>query len=251
MARKGKRDEKFRSKESDKSKTPDDDEGEEDDDDDEDGDDRTFSQSDVTRISAREKREGRRTVLKELGFKSIEEAKAALAKLGAEDDFDDDDDEDGDTSANDKNREEDRREKRRRDRDSQKERERQRKLEERERALERRELEVALKDSLREAGAKNPGRALKLLDVEPGADDEDIEDAIQDLREEMPELFSGTDETDEDDDPQSGKKARSKIGTGGADSNPGSRPKKAKPADPTERALARLHRNHPELANKK
>lgn len=209
-----------------------------------------FPQEHVTKVAAREKREGRkagqRQILAELGFQSLEEAREAIGQLGATDD-------DEDSSDDDKSSKGDGASQKRANSDRIKlERDRE-KLRTEKAALARDRHELKIESALLQAGVEGSkaGRAAKLLDVEVGAKPEDIQDAIDELKDEFPELFASkkrSDDEDEEDDDDTGDSTK-KPARG--NSNPGNRPRKNRPKlSPQEAAAARLKQRHPEFARK-
>lgn len=152
----------------------DDDDGDGEGDDEDDEDEQKFSQKDVNRIMAKEKKDGRRAgrkaILAELGFESVEEAKkkiAAASKAKPKGKPADDDDTDDDQSPE----------------------------PEVDRTLSR--LEARAERLLIRAGAPDDDRTLKglivMLDLDSSMDEEDVTSAVEDLKDERSALFDTTD----------------------------------------------------------
>jgi hypothetical protein len=202
----------------------------------------------IKRIATREKGEGReagsRAVLKELGFEDPSKAdlkaiKAILDKARA----------DEEKSLSDT-------EKARRDAETDRStvaQEREALALERvetkaERALTRMGLKVDQDDD--EKAERQIRRAIKLLDLDSSADAGKVKEAVEDLMEDMPQLF-----TDEESDDDQGTKEKRKPASKGEKpparrSDPG-RPQGRKPAGTTkDRAQAILEKRHPQLAKK-
>jgi hypothetical protein len=221
-----------------------DDEGDDDDDGDEEEDDEPKGKSKLTQrqvnaIMAKEKRDGkrsgRREVLEELGFKTLEEAKKALQRKTEKDADTDDADNKAIAEAKDKLRE------------AEKERD----------AL---KFQSKLERQLLAADAL-PGKvekAVRLLDLEQDASADEIAEAIEDLRDDIPALFkANSDDGDDDDESGSSSGSSRRKGTEPApqrrkvkDSDAGSRRKKPQTASPQARAKARLAERHPNYVNK-
>lgn len=184
------------------------DDGDEDGDDDGDADE-MVPQSEVDEISTRSRnkglREGKRALLKELGFTSIADAKAAL-----DDTDDDDDDDEGD---------EDRGRARSRRRDD---RAREARARDRETAA---EVRSSIADSLigegvrdRDAGRVVAAEVFRVA-TDGGADldisGDDIDDALEEVRDRMPYLFAddgSSDNPDRDDDAPASRRRRGSSG---------------------------------------
>ena len=212
-----------------------------------------FPQEHVTKVAAKEKREGRkagmRQALQELGFDSLEQAKEAIGQMGATDDDDGNDDatDKGKGSKQDDSQNRRAQLKLEQDRD---------KLRKERDDLKRDRHELKVTQALLQAGvdSSKASRSAKLLDVEVGAKDDDIKDAIEELKEEFPELFApkkSSEEDDEDEDDEgTGDNKKKKPARG--DSNPGNRPRKKAPKQtPEEAAQARLKARHPEFTPRK
>lgn len=192
-------------------KTDDDDDEEDDDSDDDDEDgpieldpddiikvgEKEMKVSDLQRIAAKEKREGKkagqRAVLQALGFESLEDAQAALKGAGKPkakktDDADDDRATERETAA-----------------------------EARERKAAERERRADLRGALRDHGVSRGDLddALALLDraVDTEYDEDDLEDAVDELKGRRPGLF-GSDDSDSDDDERPAPKAKIPNGRG-------------------------------------
>jgi hypothetical protein len=155
---------------------PDDDE---DDDDDEDEGGR-FTQEQVNRFVSKEKRKTRRTIETELGM-TIEQAKDALVKIAS-----------GQKPEVQAQLEQ-----------------RQRELDQRAADLDLRVQQLSAREMLQEAGCKpeRVKRGVRLIDIEPDWDEDDISEAIEDLKNEMPELFIQP--KTEDDEPPATKRRSS------------------------------------------
>jgi hypothetical protein len=156
---------------------PADDPDDPDDDDDDADDDKTFSQADVNRIIQKKERKLRRSIQRELEEDlgvSLEEAKSLIKK------FQEGEKPDAMAEIN---------------------RLRQQ-LEDREQELNARDIVFTVREKLQEAGIMPARlkRAVRLVDLDEDPDDEDIVAAIEELKEEMPELFES--EVDEDQPPR-------------------------------------------------
>lgn len=148
-------------------------ESEEDEEEEEDPDEKKFSQKDVNRIMAKEKKEGRRTgrktVLEELGFSSVEEAKkklAAATKAKPKAKPDDDDETEDDSSEQVPDRTMSR--------------------------LEARAERLLIRGGAPDSEKKLAG-LIRMLDLDPSMDEDDVTSAVEELKEEMPALFDSTD----------------------------------------------------------
>lgn len=206
-----------------------DDEDEEDDEEDDDEDRQKskkskilkMSQDRLSKITTREhkrgEREGRKAVLKALGFSTLDEAKSALNP-------DDEDQDKGNKPGS---------------QDDKAKREVEEAKREAEEAKKSAQIERRL---LRTEGfnVKRLDHAVRLLDVKEllEADDDEIDDAIESLREEIPELWDSGD-GDEEDDPS--KKSRRKPSA--RKSNPGSPPRKRQ-ATMQDAVQSRLSKRH-------
>lgn len=209
-----------------------------------------FTQRQMNAIATREKRDGRKAgrneVLQELGFSSLEEAKAALAgKKASSGNNKEDDTDDADSKA------------------AQEALKAKREAEEAKAEAARIKFESKLERKLLAAGAK-PGkveRMVALLGLEVDASDDEIEEAIDDLADELPALFDSSDysDDDEDDEDQGQPRGRRQRGT---DTPPrkrklpdsttgGERRRKGKQAPAKERARARLAQRHPRFVQNK
>lgn len=93
-------------------------------------------------------------------------------------------------------------------------------------------------------------RAIKLLDLDPTADAGKVREAVEELVEDMPQLF--TDEESDDDQETEGKrKPASKVEKPTARRSDPGRPQGRKPAGTTkDRAQAILEKRHPQLTKK-
>lgn len=192
---------------------PEDDEGDDETEGDEGSDDKppakTFTQKDLDRHATKQQREGKRKAIRELmerfDFASVEEAEAFIEAAREKADKSGDDDI-----------------------------KRQKRLEDRERKAEEREREATRKantadivsflvsEGLSRAEAR---RAARLVEVDLDSDeldDDDIADAVDELKETMPRLFGTVDEEDEEEKPRTrrtpdstprGKKPPSKSGS--------------------------------------
>jgi len=99
---------------------------------------------------------------------------------------------------------------------------------------------------------KKVGKVHRMLDVTVDANDDELADAIDDLKEEYPELFraesAGDGEGDNDEESPNGDKDRQ---TGLPRSDPGKQPrKKNPPANLQDQARSLLHERHPNLVRK-
>lgn len=146
-----------------------------------------FTQADLDRVSAREKKQGKRGGIRELmerfGFATVEEAEAFITKMR---DVKPPKGKDDNTA---------------RDREVE---ERERKAADREAAAARRELQADIRSELVSAGAPKDRDKLsqlsRMIDVDDLGDDpdeDDIADAVAELKETWPKLFESEDE-DED-----------------------------------------------------
>lgn len=149
---------------------------------------RTFKVGDLQRIMAREKRQGKKSgaaaLAKELGFDSVEGLKTAVAKVTDDDDDDDPDDESDKKAAKRARADADRR------------------AAERERKAAERERRADLRSALAVAGVPKDDLddAYALLDrqVDGDYDDDELDDAVEELRGRRPALFGTLDEDDDD-----------------------------------------------------
>lgn len=216
-----------------------------DDDDDDEGDDeggsnrkggKTFTQRQVNAVATREKREGkkagRREVLEELGFKSLEEAREAIQKQ-----------QDGKAKDDDELSKE-------------------RKKLEKEKADAAQARQEAAKDRhdarverrLLAAGVplKKLEKVARLVDVEVGVEADEIDEAIDSIKEDFPELFgsnSDSDDTDDEDEADRGKRKGTETrGKKQPDSNPGRKAGGSKPKSVEDKVKDRLAKRHPEFA---
>lgn len=216
----------------------DDDEG---DDDEEDEDDepkdkkgKKFTQRQVNAVATREKRDGikagRRKLLEEMGFATEEELKEAVqAKQDGQKK------DDADTAA-------------------------ERKKLDKEKADAKSDREAAAKDKhdakverrMLRAGVqlKKLEKVARLIDVEVGAEPDEIDEAIEELKEDFPEFFSSnSDDDDEDDESDSQRKGTESRKKGkNPDSNPGRKAGGAKAKSSEDKAKERLAARHPEFA---
>ncbi len=232
---------------------PPDDEG---DDDDDDADDKgpkwTNEQNrQIKRIATREKQEGKaagtRAVLKELGYDDPTKAdlKAIKAMLDAAREA-----EDKNLSDTEKARKEAETDRSAVAREKE-ELARERVETKAERALTRLGLKVDSDDD--EKAERQIKRAIKLLDLDSGADAATVRSAVEELMEDMPQLFNTSEEEDEDD--QEKQKGKGKPAGSGKPptrkADPG-RPQGRKPTGSTkDRARAVLEERHPSLTAKK
>jgi hypothetical protein len=167
----------------DEDKVEDDDHDDPDDDDDDPDDDKTFSQADVNRIIQKKERKLRRSIQRELEDElgmSLDEAKSMIKKI-----------QDGEKP------------------DAMAEINRLRQqLEDREQELNVRDVMFTVREKLQEAGIipARLKRAVRLVELDEDPDNEDIVSAIEELKEDMPELFES--EKEEDDPPTRGGKRR-------------------------------------------
>lgn len=193
-----------------------DDDGDDGDSDSKDGSDKkTFTQADVNRLAAKEKKEGKRagikSVMEELGIKDLDEAKQALEAIRKKNDGTEDAEQQKQT------REQVRKE-----------------LEkEFERDKARIRLEAKAELALIKAGlkAEKTDKVLKMLDIDSAEDLDDINDQIEDIKKDFPEMFQSKN-SDEDDE---GKKEPKST-------KPGTQPRKKGPeADATKTRLQQRH----------
>lgn len=165
------------------------------------GKDKELTVAELQRIAAKEKREGKkagqRATLVALGFESIEEAQEALKgakkpakkKTGTEDDGDDDRATERETAA-----------------------------EARERKAADKERRADLRGALRDAGVPRDDLddAMALLDraVDTEYDDDDLEDAVEELKGRRPALFGEADDEGDEEDEKPKPKAKIPSGRG-------------------------------------
>lgn len=218
----------------------DEDQDEEDDEDDEDDEeeDNKLTQADVDRIVRRAKgkarRMARKEMLKTLGVENIEALQELVSKAtkppAKKKDSEDEDDDEAAQKA-----------------------EQARKTSERQvKELElTRKIEGVLVDKfdLKFSQAK---RIRKLIEVDSNADDDEIEDAIEELQDDMPSLFDQGDEEEDDDDEDEDRPARMKRSgrtnnQNRRDSSPARSPRRqrGKKVDPKTAARTLLHERHP------
>lgn len=177
---------------------------------------KTFTQEELQRIAAKEKRDGKASgqleLAKELGYETVEAMKAAAQKQREA--------EEAAKSEEQKRLDEIAR--------------REKAAEEREAKAAERERVALRKDALRDLGAKGEDLedALSLLRVADDADEETVAEAAEALKERRPELFK-----DEPADPPEKKKPAAKLPSG----RPGER-KKPEPAEVGAAGLDRARR---------
>lgn len=198
-----------------------------------------MSQENFTEAMKRERSKGkriaRREVLRELGVRDMDELKSKMAAPG---DRTDDDDLD-------KNKES---EKARRDTEkAQRERDEARA----EAAQVRLEANVERALLAADVPAKQVARVARMIVVDPGADDDEINDAIDELKEEMPHLFKsatdGDDDGEEDEEDSSNGNDRNRR-SGPPRSDPGQPKRRRRPSGSTkDQAKSLLHERHPNL----
>lgn len=227
----------------------DDDDPDDDDDDDDDDDGETFTQAEVNEILRKRlgkaKRQTTRELLSEIGVDSVEDLKAKLeANKGTKtapapaknkkSEGDEEPEDKVDVEALRKEIEAD--------------------LRKKEAA---RDLADKIKDKLMDdygMTAKQANKARSMVTVKPGADDDEVQDAIEELEEDFPELFSrGEEEGDEPDDQGDSGRQRNRRGDRNRrdrpSSNPGRGPRRrrGKAPDPAVSARTLLYERHPEL----
>lgn len=181
----------------------DDDDGEGDEDEDEED---LIPQSEVNKIAAKEKRDGRRSerakILKDLGVKSLDEAKRKMSGSKPKKKAGEDEDETDDTSEQDTH----------------------------DRALDR--VHGKAERLLLRAGADDDEGLLAglitMLDIDSDSDDSDITTAVDELKEERPALFDKTE-------------PKPKTRPRGSDAGRGKRRTKASPDDKAREMLERRH----------
>lgn len=203
-----------------------DEEDEDEDEDDDDGGERTFTQVEVNRIMSKEKKAGRRSgirkVLEELGVESIAEAKEKLGQTSNNRGTNDNGGNEQDPEAAEQAR------KAKEAADREKAEAARLKLEAK---VERRLVRAKVDD-------KKIERALRMIDLDDldDGDDDEIDVAIEDLREDLPELFTESKSKDDDDEDKGKPRAPG--------SNPGGVPRKKGTATPQDKAMARLQKRH-------
>lgn len=212
----------------------------EDEDDDEDSDEtdkpkkgKSFTQRQVNAVATREKREGKKAgkneLLKALGYATEEELKEAIEAKQEADAKKPDPEVD-----------------------------KERKKLDREKAETKAEREAAAKDRhaakverfLLKGGASlsKLERLSRLIDIEVGADDDEIEDAIDSLKEELPELFSSNSSDDDEEDKPRSRSKGTDTRRKNPDSNPGRKasPKGSKSIE--DKVKERLAQRNPGFA---
>lgn len=188
---------------------------------------KTFTQEDLNRVASREKKEGRagakREILEELGVDDLEAAKEAIA-------------------AKTQREEEQRTET---EKALAKAAEAEAKAAKKEAELEQRLHDSTVKDALLEAGVdrKNVSRIVSMVTVEVGADEEAITEAVEELREDLPNLFTEQESDDDDDDEDKGPpKKKAPVG-----SDVGNAPPKSKKSKSgKDKAMDKLRERHPQ-----
>ena len=96
--------------------------------------------------------------------------------------------------------------------------------------------------------AKNAAKVARLVDVEVGAEEDEIADAVDDLKEQFPHLFAPADDTDDGEDDESSNGSQGRQGPPRSD--PGKPPrKKTSPVNTRDQAKSLLKERHPQLAN--
>lgn len=193
----------------------------------------SFSQEDLDRVGTREKsrgkRQGRKELFDELGVADLDELKAKLGKVD-ENDAEGQRDLDAQKEAAAK---------------SKREADQARKEADKERFLARVERRLIKAD----ADPERLEKIARLLDFEDDVSELDLEDidaAIDDLKKDMPELFTKKDSDGEDGD--GGGRRRDADGSRGPrDSDPGRRTPKPPSGDPEEAARQKVRERHPQL----
>lgn len=198
-----------------------------------DGDKKSFSQDDLDRVGTREKsrgkRQGRKELFDELGVADLDELKAKLGKV-EENDAEGQRDLDAQKEAAAKSK---------RDADQA------RKEADEERFLARVERRLIKAD----ADPERLEKIARLLDFEDDVSELDLEDidaAIDDLKKDMPELFTKKD-SDGDDGDGDGRRQDADGSRGPRNSDPGRRNPKPPAGDPQERARQQVRDRHPQL----
>lgn len=188
----------------------------------------------MSREKSEGKRAGRRALLQELDVEDVDELKALVEKGRGKDSSDEKDQRRNATETDKAKRERD---------EARAEAEKLRLDTKKERAL----LEA-------DVPAKQVARVARMLDIEPDADDSEIEAAVEDLKEQFPHLFTAAtvdDEDEEDDDDSSDGKNSRNRGSGPPRSDPGQPKRKRRPSGNTkDQAKSLLHERHPQLAKK-
>lgn len=196
---------------------------------------KTFTQRQVNAVATREKREGkkagRRELLEELGFESVDELRESIQKQKEGKAKDDDE----------LSKERKKLEKEKSDAEKLRS----------EAAKDRHDARVERR--LLSAGVplKKLEKVARLVDVEIGVEADEIDDAIDSIKEDFPELFgsnSDSEDTDEDDSTDRGKRKggtepRKKV----QDSNPGRKAGGSKAKSLDDRVKDRLAARHPEF----
>lgn len=217
---------------------PDDDPDDGDEDDDLEADDKgkvTLSQDRMTRIMKRERTKGKRSaakeLVKELGFKNVDELKAHIGKSKKADD-------DAKSEA----------QKAKEDADRLKQ-----EAEDERKAVKKERFETRLERRLNKAKVKDDRleKALKLLDLDEDNwddEDDDLDEAISEFKEEYPEFFADEEgDGDENGDGKRLKKAKPRA----SGTKPPGQPRKKANDDPSSAAKARLAKRHPQTAKTK
>jgi hypothetical protein len=189
---------------------------------------RTFTQAEMNRIASQEKKDGRNATLREvaekLGIEDLDEAASVLADYRESQD-----------------REKSEAQKARETADKEAAEAKQLKAEA---AREKHETKVErylLRAGVPEGEGDEEGKALsrvaRMLDVEVGADSDEIRDAVEELQKDFPALFAKSQESDDEDD-------KSKN----VDSDTGKGPKKKEASTSVDNARSRLAKRHPQIA---
>lgn len=189
--------------------------------------DRTFTQKEVNRIMAREKKDGKssgvREVLEALGVKDLEEAKSIIKTYRDDSDAKKDETTKAAEAA-------------KRDREAAEEAKREALLERVDARIERQLMKAKVKEG-------KESKVAKLLDIDrekdPSADD--IKEAIEEIMEDFPELFTSSDEDDDEGDrkPKGGPNRPTRV-----NGDPGRPPRKVAKKDPAGKARSRLEERH-------
>lgn len=203
--------------------------------DDDDADTKKFTQGDLERHAAKEKRQGRRAATRELmekfGFDSVEDAeefiekaRKASSKPSGKDDPDGGSDDGSDAAAAAADRES--------------------KAKGREEAAARKETEADVRIALIAAGAPTDKTKLaemaRMIDIETGADEDTIDDAVEEYKQRWPQLF-GSDADDDQDDDDDGAPDNAPASAGGKRRRPGKE-------DGFARADRRFESRHPKAS---
>lgn len=205
-------------------------------DEDEDDDDLSpnFTQDELNRALARTKRKAkvgaRNEILEELGVDSLDDLKAVITAAK-----DANEQESSDLEAANK-----------------KIADLERKNQELEGTLKERDFTAKAQSALEDAGMdpKRARRSVRLLDLDEGASDEDIADAVEELKEDdsFSELFGSGEKNEEEEDEEEGSEKPKGKETNTGRPQPKRPPRKKGAASPQDAARERLLARHPHLA---